>query len=126
MNLDMGPVVSQMMNFLGVNIAINKFACTIDVPNREHKRGHWDWSGNYHRRVQKKWNKRFGTHREERAVRIGNTIFMSQKACDAFAEQAKTGLIEREYRKTVLEMWRAEDLVTRMWHGSEFSFVGLQ
>lgn len=41
---------------------------TSSYPTRHHKRRRWDRSGNYHRRIQKKWNKRFGVYPLPRVV----------------------------------------------------------
>ena len=50
----------------GISIIEHPLA-TMTFPNREHRRRRW-MSDGYHRRIQKKWNKRFGTHQEPCAI----------------------------------------------------------
>lgn len=50
------------MNLFGINVTVHPLA-TMTEPNRKHKRRRW-MSESYHRRIQKKWDKRFGTHQE--------------------------------------------------------------
>ena len=65
------------MNLFGIPIISHPLA-TMLVPNRRHKRRRW-MSESYHRRIQKKWRKRFGTHEE---------------ACAFFMSPRAAGLIE--------------------------------
>lgn len=48
------------------------------VPNRQHQKKDW-MSDNYHKRIQKKWNKRFGFHychymEKGQMLQYGNTV----------------------------------------------------
>lgn len=61
-----------MNSFLGMKVIESPFAY-ITVANRQHKRRGW-MSKAYHRRIQKKWLKRFGTHQEPCA------LFLSPRA----------------------------------------------
>jgi hypothetical protein len=60
------------MSLFGMKVIESPFAY-MQVPNRQHKKRRW-MSDAYHRRIQKKWRKRFGTHQEPCA------IFMSPRA----------------------------------------------
>lgn len=40
------------------------------TPNKPHSRPRWDANGRYHRRIQKKWDKRFGVKTEVVLVRL--------------------------------------------------------
>lgn len=60
------------MSIFGLKVIESPFA-VMRAPNREHKRRNW-MSEAYHKRIQKKWTKRYGT-REEPCM-----IFMSPRA----------------------------------------------
>lgn len=54
------------------------------LPVRIHRRQRWDRSGSYHRRVQKKWNKRFGTRADESVFYLldGQRILAGRRMID--------------------------------------------
>jgi hypothetical protein len=56
------------VNLFGIPVVAHPLVpLSMTVPNRKHRRRPW-MSEQYHRRVQKKWNKRFGTHEENCAI----------------------------------------------------------
>jgi hypothetical protein len=71
--------------FGGINIIKSDLFTKIMVPVRQHKRQRWDRSGSYHRRVQKKWNLRFGVKHERRAIfdKTRNTMYVSHEDYEA-------------------------------------------
>ena len=60
------------MNMLGMKVVESPLA-NMTVPNRKHKRRRW-MSEKYHKRIQKKWTKRFGTHQEPCAILFNPSI----------------------------------------------------
>ena len=81
-----------MNPFANIPIVVNKFACERVVPNRKHERPRWDRRGSYHRRIQKKWNKRFGTHIDHYAHMANGRLYVSQKIMDILIEKSKRTL----------------------------------
>jgi hypothetical protein len=59
------------MNFAGMKIIVNRYAVN-EVPNRKHASRRNNGKKAYHKRVQKKWQKRFGTHSEPGCWVLGN------------------------------------------------------
>lgn len=57
-------------------------------PNRVHKRRRWDRTGSYHRRIQKKWNKRFGT-------RAANACYVADRGRTIYAAPAVVAEIRK-------------------------------
>lgn len=65
--------------FMGMRVHHLHENMLLSEPNRIHRRRRWDRSGSYHRRVQKKWTKRFGTHVNPNVIYMlgPNDIFMT-------------------------------------------------
>lgn len=67
-----------MNTFAGLPVRVFEHPlCNRIVPNKVHKRRRGQ-SAAYHRRVQKKWNKRYGTHEEQVAFFINSSLFSLQ------------------------------------------------
>ena len=58
-----------MIDFFGIKIAESAFDMVREVPNKRHKKRN-NQSARYHARIQKKWLKRFGTHKERYALML--------------------------------------------------------
>ena len=65
------PLPSQMsahvLDIFGIRVVTSQLLLERDVPIREHKRRR-NQSPAYHKRIQKKWTKRFGVKKEDFAV----------------------------------------------------------
>jgi len=71
----------------GYQVVISNLIPKGQEPIRKHKGRRWDKRGTYHRRIQKKWNKRFGYSQTEQFLISGDRIYMSQVAADALKER---------------------------------------
>ena len=58
-----------MSDLFGIKLMKAPFEMVRDVPNKKHKKRS-NQSARYHARIQKKWIKRFGTHKEKYALMI--------------------------------------------------------
>ena len=63
----------------GFKVVVNPLACIKKVPVRKHNRRH-NQSLKYHIRIQKKWDKRFGTKQEDHAFIMADTMVLSPAA----------------------------------------------
>lgn len=71
-------MTNSMSYFAGMRVIENPHLPTWqDVPNRKHKKKSWQINKVYHERIQKKWNKRFGTHEERVIIMLGDKVVVS-------------------------------------------------
>lgn len=62
--------------------------------NKKHARK--DWMGNfYHLRIQKKWDKRFGTYESEQVIITKDSIIMSPKAFIQVKNECEDGMYKK-------------------------------
>lgn len=62
----------------GLEVVVNDAITAFEVPVRKHIRKRW-MSAQYHRRVQKKWTKRWGTRVEFRSFAVGDAFIVHSK-----------------------------------------------
>lgn len=63
-----------MQTFLGINIHTAPFPLERQMPVKKHKKTRHQ-SESYHRRVQKKWTKQYGTKTERYAIMVNGSPF---------------------------------------------------
>ena len=81
------------MTVHGYRVVINNAMCIKHVPKRVHKKRRCQ-SLKYHLRVQKKWDKRFGTKAEDHAYIVNNMMFVSAVAYAKLKDSLKDSLKE--------------------------------
>lgn len=59
---------------------------------RAHTRKHWDRTGSYHRRIDKKWLKRYGVKRERQVLKTPQGLFMHPGTWAALRQQMERDL----------------------------------
>lgn len=60
------------------------------VHRRPHKQPRWDVRGAYHRRIQKKWDKRHGTYEKDQVVVVAGNVFVSPAAYARIVKYAES------------------------------------
>lgn len=64
--------------YSGLNIVVNDEMCVFYAPSKNHRKTK-RMSDRYHRRVQKKWNKRFGLVRNDHSYFVKGMMYVSSR-----------------------------------------------
>jgi hypothetical protein len=80
----------ELNTFDGVRFVVDDKICLFNVPVREHRRRRW-MSDQYHRRIQKKWTKRFGVTIQDHSYYVNGVMHVSSRVMQQM-KQMKQGI----------------------------------